>query len=78
MTVPLAELIALGKEKYVSPYHIATVYAGLGERDLAFKWLETAYEDRQNVMVFLRHDSRLDVLHQDPRFQDLMKRIGTS
>lgn len=71
----LDELIELSKQKYVSPYQLATVYTGLGETDLALKWLEKAYADRQHVMVFLNYDARLDSLRGDARFQDLVQRM---
>ncbi|MBA3601199.1 MAG: hypothetical protein H0W45_08195, partial [Acidobacteria bacterium] len=59
-------------------YHIATIYAGLGDKDRALKWLDTAYNDRQNLLIFLKHDARLDNLRGDPRFQDLLRRVGFS
>jgi TolB-like protein/DNA-binding winged helix-turn-helix (wHTH) protein/tetratricopeptide (TPR) repeat protein len=74
----LEELIDLSSQRYVSPYHVATVYAGLGEHDLAFEWLNKALKDRQNVMVFLPYDPRLDALRSDKRFQDLVRKISPS
>ncbi len=76
--VILDNLLELSKQKYVSPYHIATIYAGLGDKDRALKWLDTAYNDRQNLLIFLKHDARLDNLRGDPRFQDLLRRVGFS
>lgn len=61
--------------KYVSPYMIATVYAGLGEPDPAFRWLEKSVADRQHVLVFLDYDPRLDGLRRDPRFELIRSRI---
>jgi TolB-like protein/DNA-binding winged helix-turn-helix (wHTH) protein/Tfp pilus assembly protein PilF len=61
---------------YVSPYRIATVYAGLGDKDKAFDYLEKAYEERSSDLpYFLRADLRVDSSRQDPRFQDLMRRM---
>ncbi|HEV2991217.1 MAG TPA: protein kinase, partial [Candidatus Angelobacter sp.] len=62
---------------FVSPYMIATVYAGLGEKDRAFDFLEKAYQIRStDLPYFLRADLRLDSLRSDPRFQDLMHRMN--
>jgi adenylate cyclase len=62
---------------FVSPYMIATVYAGLGEKDRAFDFLEKAYQIRStDLPYFLRADLRLDSLRSDPRFQNLMHRMN--
>ena len=62
---------------YVSPYMIATVYAGLGDKDKAFEFLERAYQERSpDLPYFLRADLRMDSLRSDPRFQDLMHRMN--
>ena len=56
---------------------IATVYASLGEKDKAFEYLEKAYEERSSDLpYFLKSDLRIDNLRSDPRFQDLLRRIG--
>ena len=72
----LGELQGLSKQRYVSPYHMAMVYAGLGERDAAFLWLEKAYADREGRMTILKCAPEFDSLHADPRFPDLLRRIG--
>ncbi len=72
----LHELIQRAKESYVSPYDIALVHAGLGEKDLAFDWLEKAFAERSVWMVRLRVDLRLEDIHEDSRFIDLTKRVG--
>jgi TolB-like protein/Tfp pilus assembly protein PilF len=72
----LDDMIELSQGRYVPPYHIATIYVGLGDKNQAFKWLNVAYNDRQNILVFLKHDARLDNLRDDPRYQDLLRRIG--
>jgi TolB-like protein/DNA-binding winged helix-turn-helix (wHTH) protein/Tfp pilus assembly protein PilF len=62
---------------YVSPYMIATVYAGLGSKDKAFEYLERAYQERcPDLLYFLRVDLRLDSLRSDPRFRDLVRRMN--
>src|SRR6266446_6835641 len=65
------------KSGYVSPYMIATIYAGLGEKDKAFAFLERAYQERSlDVSWFLKADLRIVNLRSDPRFQDLVRRVG--
>jgi tetratricopeptide (TPR) repeat protein len=64
------------KQLYVSPYTIATIYAGLGDRDTAFKWLEKAFEDRDIWLMNLKVDPLLRPLVSDHRFETLLKRVG--
>jgi TolB-like protein/Tfp pilus assembly protein PilF len=59
---------------YVCPYEVAGVYAQLRDRDRAFAWLDKAYQSR-SCMYWLRQDPRLDSLHSDPRFQDLLTKM---
>jgi tetratricopeptide (TPR) repeat protein len=62
---------------YVSPYNIAVIYAGLGDKEKAFEWLERAYSERSYYLpVYLKTDARLDSLHSEPRFKDLVRRMG--
>jgi serine/threonine protein kinase/tetratricopeptide (TPR) repeat protein len=62
---------------YISAYMIATVYAGLGEKDKAFEYLEKAYQERSSDLpYFLKADLRVDSLRSDPRFKDLMRRMN--
>ena len=72
----LTELISFTDEEYIPPYEIAIVYAGLGEKDEVFKWLEKAYDERSSWLLWLNVDPRLDSLHLDPRFQDLLRRMN--
>jgi eukaryotic-like serine/threonine-protein kinase len=60
---------------YVSPYFMAVVYTGLGERERAFEWLEKSYEDRHPGMILLKSDPRFDALRRDPRLPNLIRRI---
>ncbi len=55
---------------------IATIHAALGEKDLAFEWLQKAYEDRSGWLVYLKIDPMFDPLRSDPRFTDLLRRVG--
>src|SRR5262249_15824974 len=74
----LGELMAASKEHYVSAYDVATVYAGLGDKDRAFAWLEKAYEVRARDLVFLKVSRIWDNLNSDQRFTDLLRRVGLS
>ena len=75
----LHDLLEHLQKSYVSPYMIATIYAGLGDKEKAFSFLEKAYQERSpDVPYFLKADLRLDPLRSDPRFQDLMHRAGLS
>jgi tetratricopeptide (TPR) repeat protein len=59
---------------YVCPYEVAGVYAQLDDKDQAFKWLNKAVRSR-SCMYYLRQDPRLDSLHSDPRFQELLTKM---
>jgi serine/threonine-protein kinase len=72
----LDSLIEMSKQKYVSAYHIATIYVGLKDKDRAFQYLEKAFQDRADWMVFIKVDPRFDRLHSDPRFVDLLTRMN--
>ncbi len=72
----LDELTALSKRSYFSPYLKASVYAGLGDKDRAFAWLEQAYEKRDPWLSNIKVEPAFDPLHSDPRFAELERRIG--
>ena len=72
----LAELQALADRKYISPYALARVYSGLGEKERVFQWLEKAYAGRDDGMTKLKADPIFDSLHSDQRFTDLARRVG--
>ena len=72
----LEELKALSKNRYVSPYSFACIYAGLNEQDQAFDWLERAYQEHSFFMVLLKSETVFDNLHPDPRFKELLKRMN--
>jgi TolB-like protein/DNA-binding winged helix-turn-helix (wHTH) protein/Tfp pilus assembly protein PilF len=69
-------LMTESKRRYIRPLEIAYDYTMLGEKELAFEWLEKAYEEHGFGMLSLGVDRRFDSLHSDPRFQDLLRRIG--
>jgi TolB-like protein len=64
------------KASYWSAYDIADLYAGLGEKDEVFLWLNAAYEERDYQMEGLRTDFRLDSVRSDPRFAELAHKVG--
>ena len=72
----IAELQELAKTKYVSSFQIAAIYAGLGEKDEVFAWLEKAFAERSDGLVNLNAEQRFDNLRSDPRFTDLARRVG--
>ena len=71
----LDELHGWTRQKYVSPYHMAMIHAGLGERDAAFQWLEKAYDDREGRLTILRFAPEFAGLRSDARFTRLMHRM---
>ena len=70
------QLAQLSKRKYVSPYFIAVIYAGLGERDQMFAWLEKAYQERHPFMTLISVEPVFDPVRSDPRFVQLVRRVG--
>jgi len=72
----LVRLNEMTRAKYVTPYGIALVYAGLGDNNQAFVWLSKAVQGRSHWLVWLNRDPRWDRLRSDPRFADLTKRVG--
>jgi TolB-like protein/Tfp pilus assembly protein PilF len=62
--------------RYVNPFAIALIYVGLGRHDEGFAWLETAFRERSDMLVYLRVDPRLDSMRADPRFARLAERVG--
>lgn len=69
----LKELI---KENQVSPYYIAVVYAGLGDKDRAFEFLDKAYREQASMLQYLKIHPTLESLRADPRFRELARRIS--
>jgi len=71
----LAELSRQRAERYVSPWALASIYAGLGEREEALQWLERAFDEHDSSLVWLRVHPRFDALRDEPRFQALLARL---
>jgi Flp pilus assembly protein TadD len=72
----LAELQTLSEHSYVPATDMALVYAGLGDKDKAFAWLDKAYAEHSFALSNLKVEPRFDLLRSDPRFADLLRRIG--
>ncbi|HUQ12478.1 MAG TPA: winged helix-turn-helix domain-containing protein [Steroidobacteraceae bacterium] len=72
----LDRVLAIAAQRYVSPVDLAAIYAGLGETDTSLLWLERALEQRASTLGFIAQNPAFDVLHRDPRFVDLVRRIG--
>jgi len=66
----------IAKTRYVMSYCVASIYAALGDKDNAFIELENAFVERDFHLHRLKVDPVMNPLHDDPRFQDLMRRIG--
>jgi len=71
----LTDLVRQSKKQYVSPYYFAVVYVGLGENEKAMEWLEKAFADRSNGLVFMKVEPELDNLRSNQRFLALQKRV---
>lgn len=72
----VTELQKLAERSYVSASEIAAIYAGLGERDRAIAWLEKAADERAFHLVYLKVRPEFAPLRSDPRFADLLRRVG--
>ncbi len=72
----LDELKELSARQYLKPYLIARIHVGLGDHEQALEWLDKALEDRDPFMVDLSADPWLDPLRSNPKFRELMRRVG--
>ncbi len=70
------ELRERSRQRYTGSGDLAVVYAALGEREQAFLWLEKAFDERDSWMPYLKVEPLFDPLRSDPRFQDLLRRVG--
>jgi len=71
-------LTELSRSRYVSAESQAIVYIGMGDSERGIEWLKKAADQRSSYMVFLKVDPRLDAIRSDPRFAELLHRIGLS
>ncbi len=71
----LEQLKRQAESQYVSPFYLAQVHAALAEPEVAMDYLEKAFQDRSNSMIFLRVDPEFDTLRANPRFQKILERM---
>ncbi|HET8924768.1 MAG TPA: winged helix-turn-helix domain-containing protein [Candidatus Acidoferrum sp.] len=74
----LRDLQQMSKSRYVPSFDVAVIYAGLGEKDAAFSFLEKAYQEHAGQLIWLNVYPILDSLRSERRFADLVRRIGLS
>jgi serine/threonine-protein kinase len=72
----LDDLTRRTEQSYIAPYFFAGIYAGLGDGDRAIESLEKCYEEHSHWLIYLHMDPGMDALRSDPRFQDLLQRVG--
>jgi eukaryotic-like serine/threonine-protein kinase len=72
----LSELKEMSKRRFVPSYAFAIVYTGLGDKDHAFEWLDKAYDERPGDLPNIKVDPRMKPLRSDPRYQELLLRMG--
>ena len=76
LTKGIATRLAQRKIGYSSAYDIAELYAELGDKGQAFRWLNIAYQERDGGLVGLKTDFRLDPIQTDARFAELVRKVG--
>ena len=72
----VGSLIKSSKTEFVPATHIAMAYVGLDDRDEAFRWFERGFAERAQALTFLKVEPIFDPVRSDPRFDDLLKRVG--
>jgi len=68
-------LLELSQHRYIAPVSLAIIYGALGQMDQAFEWMKKGYDVRDDFMMGLKVDPRMDNLRSDPRYQDLIDRM---
>jgi hypothetical protein len=76
LTTAIEYRIAQRRTAYYPAFLIATFYADLGDKEQAFVWLNTAYQERDFLLISLNTNFRLDPLRSDPRFAELVRKVG--
>lgn len=75
-TLELERVLRLAQETYVSPYNVAMIYNGLGDREETLRWLERGYEQRDPRMTFLKVEPKWNNLRSEPRFIEILRRLN--
>ena len=70
------QLLEWSSHRYIAPVSLAIIYAALGQKDRAFECMEEGYEVRDDFLMVLKIGPRFDSLRSDPRFQELLRRMG--
>jgi hypothetical protein len=70
------EVAGMSSHTYVDYYQLATIYAGLGQKDEVFRLLEQGYQERSSGMPYLKVDTFWENVRSDPRYTDLLLRMG--
>jgi tetratricopeptide (TPR) repeat protein len=74
----LDRLLEASKTVPIAAHHFALIYIGMGKKGEALAWLDKAYEEHSPMMAWLKVDPRFDSLRPEPRFQNLLRRVGLS
>ena len=74
----LRELESAAAHQYVPAMYIAAIYAALGEGDRSIQWIQKAYAERSDYMVYLGTEPSVDAFRANPRFQSLLKLIASA
>ena len=72
----VAELKKRKAAGYIPAAAFVNAYLGLGDNEQAFAWLEAAYQEKSNILMFLKTHPHFDAIRSDPRFADLLHRVG--
>jgi TolB-like protein/Flp pilus assembly protein TadD len=72
----LREFLSMSKLRYVPSYLIGALYLSIGEEDQAFAWFNEAIENHEQAMLYLKFDPTLNPIRKDPRFSELLKKMG--
>jgi TolB-like protein/tetratricopeptide (TPR) repeat protein len=72
----LETLQARAHEKYVPSYWIAFVHVGLGDKDRAIEWMDKAHDERSAWLAWANVEPRFDILRDDPRFREILRKVG--
>ena len=64
------------QRQYLSPYYMACIFIGLGDKHEAMTWLEKAFAEKSGWMALMKIDPMVDTLRSDARFQDMLRRVG--
>src|SRR5215470_5040716 len=74
----LTQLNESSKSTYVNAFEVALIYLALGRRNEALQWLDRAYRERSDMLIYVNADPRLDSIRSDPQFLELAHRVGPS